>query len=90
MTWWFHPEALAEYRQAALRYQRVKPELEESCANANVTTGAGTWRSSPCGKVETNFAMTAQCDLPVLRAECGGDEVHSHFPLVGFVHQGQP
>ncbi len=27
MTCWFHPEALAEYREAALRYQRVKPEL---------------------------------------------------------------
>ena len=27
MSHWFHPNALAEYREAALRYKRVKPEL---------------------------------------------------------------
>jgi toxin ParE1/3/4 len=27
MTYWFHPDALAEYREAALRYKAVKPEL---------------------------------------------------------------
>jgi hypothetical protein len=34
MTYWFHPEALAEYREAALRYKRVKPELGRAFLNA--------------------------------------------------------
>jgi plasmid stabilization system protein ParE len=27
MTYWFHPEALAEYHSAAHHYKQVKPEL---------------------------------------------------------------
>src|SRR5437868_2947971 len=27
MTFWFHPEALAEYDEAALRYKDVRPKL---------------------------------------------------------------
>ena len=33
MTYWFHPGALAEYREAALRYKRVKPELGRDFRN---------------------------------------------------------
>lgn len=33
MTYWFHPEALAEYREAALRYKRVKTELGRGFTN---------------------------------------------------------
>ena len=33
MTWWFHPEALAGYREAALRYKQVKPQLGRDFRN---------------------------------------------------------
>ena len=33
MIWWFHPEALVEYREAALRYERVRPELGRDFKN---------------------------------------------------------
>ena len=31
---WFHPDALAEYRDAALRYKQVKPELGRDFRNS--------------------------------------------------------
>ena len=41
MTYWFHPEALAEYREAALRYKRVKADLGRDFKNAVETGIAG-------------------------------------------------
>ncbi len=34
MTFSFHPEAREEYREAALRYERIKPELGHAFAKA--------------------------------------------------------
>jgi len=34
MTFWFHPEALAEYDEASLRYKDIRPRLGRNFVNA--------------------------------------------------------
>ena len=53
MTFWFHPEARAEYREAALHYQRVKPKLgQEFRTEVEAAIASILERSTRFGHIE--------------------------------------